>query len=127
MIRAYLIAESIKSGSRLENLRLTLVRVERKTQGNAAPHQPKVWTFIEFDADEEPDRLASALSGVLDDTPLGGVPHSWYSDFLWQDERFVIFPHRVIRYRLGDPERLREAKEYARSLGVPAPQADWER
>jgi hypothetical protein len=126
MIRAYLIAESIKPGSRLESLRLNLVKVERKPQGNAAPHQPKVWTFIEFEADEDPDRLAKALSGVLDDTPLGGKPHSWYSDFICQDEKFVIFPHRVIRYRLGDGEGLKEAREYARSVGVPPPQADWQ-
>jgi len=125
MIRAYLIAESIKPGSRLENLRLTLVGVERKPSRNAAPHQPKVWTFIEFDADEEPDRLAGALSEVLDDTPLGGKTHSWYSDFICNDEKFVIFPHRVIRYRLGDREGLHEAREYARSVGVPSPQADW--
>jgi len=126
MIRSYLIAESIKPGCRLENLRLNLVRVERKPQGNAAPHQPKVWTFIEFDADEDPDRLAGALSEVLDDTPLEGVPHAWYSDFRWQDERFVIFPHKVIRYRLGDRDRLGAAKEYALTVGVPPPQADWE-
>jgi len=125
MIRSYLIGESIKPGTRLENLRLNLVRVERKPQRNAASHQPKVWTFIEFDADEEPDRLAGALSEVLDDTPLDGTTHSWYSDFIWQGEKFVIFPHRVIRYRLGDREGLKGARDYARSVGVPAPQADW--
>ena len=125
MIRAYLIAESIKPGSRLEDLRLNLVRVERKPQRNAAPHQPKVWSFIEFEADEKPDRLASALSEILDDTPLGGMPHSWYSDFVCQGKRFVIFPHRVIRYRIGDREGLQEARDYARSVGVPPPQADW--
>jgi len=126
MIRAYLIAESIKPGARLENLRLNLVRVERKPQRNAAPHQPKVWTFIEFDADENPERLANALAAVLDDTPLSGVPHSWYSDFVGQGEKFVIFPHRVIRYRIGDREGLKEARDYARTVGVPPPQSDWQ-
>lgn len=119
-IRTYLIAESIRSGATLEGLRLKLLRVSRKPQGNAAANQPKVWTRIDFEAEESPDHLATELSKVLDSSP------GWYTDFVWKDEKFVIFPDRVFRYPRGDRKRHEEAAEYAQSIGVPVQQADWE-
>jgi hypothetical protein len=118
-IRTYLIAESIRPGSTLEGLRLNLIKVSRRPQGNASAEQPTVWTLIEFEAAEPPDRLATELSKVLDSP-------GWYTDFAWRDEKFVIFPNRVFRYARGDRARHQEAADYARSMGVPPQQADWE-
>lgn len=118
-IRTYLIAESIKPGATLEGLRLTVIRISRRPQGNAAADQPKVWTLIEFEAEEPPDHIATELSKVLDSP-------GWYTDFAWNDQKFVIFPNRVFRYPRGDRNRHKEAAEYARSVGVPPQQADWE-
>jgi len=118
-IRTYLIAESMKPGATLENLQLNLLKISRRPQGNASAEQPKVWTLIEFEAEEKPDRLATELSKVLDSP-------GWYTDFAWKDEKFVIFPNRVFRYPRGDLVHHKEAAEYALSVGVPIRQADWE-
>jgi hypothetical protein len=72
-----------------------------------------------FETSEEPEQLAETLSEVID-----GDPSCWYTDFTCDNEKFVIFPKRVLRYRVGDTEGRREAPEYAISIGVPAAQAD---
>jgi len=118
-IRTYLIAESMRPGATLENLQLNLLKISRRPQGNASAKQPKVWTLIEFESEDEPDRLAAELSKVLDSP-------GWYTDFAWNDEKFVIFPNRVFRYPRGDRVHHEEAASYALSVGVPIRQADWE-
>lgn len=121
MIRGYLIGESMRPGSRLEKLKATLVDVERHPVKNAVPNQPNVWTVVHFDSADEPERLAASLAEVLDD-----APSHWYTDFKAGDEKFVIFPKRVFRYRIGDRARREEAQDYARSIGIPPRQVDWE-
>jgi hypothetical protein len=118
MIHGYIIAESIKPGSSLEGFPMTLTRVSRNVQDNATSDQPRVWTLIEFETTELPDRLADALAAVLEDTPI-----SWYSHFTEGNEVFVAFPKRVFRYRRGDPLGRRMAQDYGQSKGVP--QLDW--
>lgn len=119
MIRAYIICESMRSGTALADLGATLVKVERGPVGNAAPNQPKVWTVVTFDSSLDPAELATKFSEILDDNPS-----VWYTDFVAGEERFVVFPHQVFRYRAGDSAERARAQDYARTIGVP--QLDWD-
>ena len=76
--------------------------------------------MVHFETQEEPEKLAKILSEVIDDNPS-----CWYTDFTSGNEKFVIFPGRIFRYRIGDAEGRREAQEYAVGIGLPAAQADW--
>jgi hypothetical protein len=121
MALGYVLVESMRPGTRLEGLPLTLKKIERSPMRNATPDQPSVWTTVEFDfPEEEACRIAAALTGVLD--KHGG----WYSHFNVNLETFVIYASRVFRYPSGDKAARAEAEEYGRSVGVPEPELDWD-
>jgi hypothetical protein len=120
MIRGTLIAESIRPGSGLKGIRLTVTEISRGVATHASPDQPRIWTGIEFESTEDPMRLADALGAMLDDKPF-----VWYCNFTAGDEVFVVYPNRSFRYRRGDALLRREAQEYGRSRGVPPSQLDW--
>jgi hypothetical protein len=68
MPAGYVIAESIRPGSRLEGFPFTLTRIERSTVDTATGDQPSAWTMIQFEfPTEEAERLATALAAVLDE------------------------------------------------------------
>jgi hypothetical protein len=121
MIRGTLIAESIKPGSSLKGIPIGVTEISRNIARNASADQPRIWTLIKFETTEKAERLADALAEVLDDKPS-----VWYCDFTDGDERFVVYPKRVFRYRRGDALGRREAWGYGQSLGVPPSQLDWE-
>jgi hypothetical protein len=115
-----LIAESLRVGSVLEDIALTVAKISRSDLGDVAAGQPRTWTFVEFDAaDADADRLPNALERVLE--RAGG----WYCDFRSDRETFVVFAGRTFRYPRGDESGRGEAAEYARSVGVPETQLDW--
>ena len=115
-----LIAESLRVGSSVEGLALTVRKISRADVGDVDAGQPLTWTFVEFEADDsDAERLADALSGVLE--TAGG----WYCDFRNDQETFVVFSGRVFRYPRGDRARRSEAEEHGRSVGVPEAQLDW--
>ena len=120
VIEGVLIAESLRTGTRLEEVALTVRAIARADDGDTDAGQPLTWTFIEFEAPlEEAERLAAALSRSLDQR-LG-----WYCDFRSPTETFVVFAERVFRYPRGDAVGRSEAKAHARSVGVPESQLDW--
>jgi hypothetical protein len=115
-----LIAESLRTGTVLDDLHLRVTKISRADIGDVEAGQPLTWTFLEFEAaDEDAPRLAEALSESLD--PDVG----WYCDFRTAQETFVVFGGRVFRYPRGDRAARAEAEAYARSVGVPDPQLDW--
>jgi hypothetical protein len=119
-IAGVLIAESLRTGARLEGVTLTVRRIVRDDDGDTDAGQPLTWTFIEFEAPiDEAEELAAALSRALDKR-LG-----WYCDFRSPTETFVVFAERVFRYRRGDKGGRSEAEAHARSMGVPESQLDW--
>jgi hypothetical protein len=121
MALGYVLIESMRPGTRLEGLPLTLKKIERYRVSNATPDQPSIWTTVEFEFPAaEASSLAEALAGVLDER--GG----WYSHFNVAGETFVIYAGRVFRYTGGDKAARAEAEEYGRSVGVPEPQLDWD-
>ena len=121
MALGYVLAESMRPGTSLEGLPLTLTKIGRFPVSSATADQPSVWTTVEFQFPaEEAAHLAEALAGVLDEH--GG----WYSHFNVAGETFVVFAGRIFRYRSGDKAGRAEAEEHGRSLGVPEPQLDWD-
>lgn len=115
-----LIAESLRVGARLEELALTVTTISRAELGDVSAGQPRIWTFIEFEApDDAADRLIAALERAL--AREGG----WYCDFRNDAETFVVFADRSFRYPRGDREGRAAAAAYGRSVGVPEAQLDW--
>ena len=119
-VRGVLIGESLLLGKALDGFALTAKKVWRSEAGDVAAGQPRIWTFIEFEApSHEAEPLAAALSESLD-------PHTgWYCDFHSDAETWVVFAGRTFRYRRGDAAARAEATAYGRQLGTPEPQLDW--
>jgi hypothetical protein len=116
-----LIAESLRAGATL-SIPLRLRTVSRFEVTDATPAQPATWTLLEFEGDDAyAGELADALTTALLDT--GG----WYADFTTPDTKYVVFAGRSFRFPRGDEAANREAREYARSVGVPDTQIDWAR
>jgi len=120
MISGYIIAESMRTGSRLSGIPLELTKIERHAVANATVEQPSVWTMIEFEfAESDAERMIAALAEALEER--GG----WYSELSLGGEKIVIFAGRVFRYTPGDEAARAEAQAYGREHGVPEPQLDW--
>jgi hypothetical protein len=121
MIEGTLIAESLRVGTNLENLKLTVHKINRLRLADTTPEEPEIWTLLEFEADEaDADNLAQTFADVLDDQPM-----AWYADFRSPAETFVVFPGRIFRYPRGDHAGRAEAEAYGRQLAIPDSQLDW--
>ena len=70
VIEGVLIAESLRTEARLEDVALTVRAIARADDGDTDAGQPLTWTFIEFEAPlEEAERLAAALSRSVASIP----------------------------------------------------------
>jgi hypothetical protein len=119
MFEGTLIAESLRVGTDLEHLSLTVSKISRYRAGGTTPEQPDIWTVFEFDADDAAaDDLAQAFAGALDEP-------GWYVNFQSPAEAFVVFPGKIFRYPRGDQAGRAEAQAYGRRLAIPEPQLDW--
>ena len=119
-IAGALIAESLRIGSVIEGVPLTITRISRADVGDVDAGQPLTWTFVEFEADDQyVDALAELLSRVLD--PVCG----WYCDFRNADTTYVVFAGRVFRYPRGEKTGRTAAEDHGRAVGVPEAQLDW--
>jgi hypothetical protein len=118
MINGAIVAESLRVDHALENIPLTMKKVERLEAG--VEEQPRRWTLIWFEAaDADADQLADELSRALE--AAGG----WYADFHSDSHVTVVFFGRIFRYRRGDQVERAKVENYARSVGVPDVQLDW--
>ncbi len=96
MLEGTLIAESLRPGTTLDGVTLTVRRIVRHTPGGITGYQPRIWTDIEFEiADSDGDALASALAAALDE-------RGWYANYQSATEAFVVFPGQVFRYPRGE-------------------------
>jgi hypothetical protein len=124
MATGTLIGESIRPGTTLDGVPITVDRIERVEPSNISDEQlasgiPTRWTLLFFEvADEAAPALADALAAILDEP-------GWYVDFHTADESFVVFREAVFRYATGDADGRAEAEAYARTQGVPDAQIDW--
>jgi hypothetical protein len=75
VIDGTLIAESLRVGTNLENLNLTVRKITRYRAGGTTPDQPEVWSVLDFEADEaEAEGLARVFADALDQP-------GWYVNF----------------------------------------------
>jgi len=119
MFEGTLIAESLRTGSTLDGLSLTVRKIARYAPGGTTDDQPAIWTAIEFEiADDRADALASALTGPS--ASRGGTRTSSSPDVA-----YVVFRDKAFRYPRGDPDGRAAAQAHGRALGVPEPQLDW--
>lgn len=119
MIEGTLLAESLRVGTSLADLNLTVRKISRYRVPGATSDQPGIWTSLEFTADEgRADELAQTFADALDQP-------GWYVNFESPTESFVMFPGRVFRYPRGDAAGRAQAQAYGRQLAIPEPQLDW--
>ena len=65
MIDGTLIAESLRVGANLENLKLTVRKISRYRAEGTTPDQPDIWCVLDFEADEaDAADLAQAFAGA---------------------------------------------------------------
>jgi hypothetical protein len=120
MIDGTLIMESLRTGTSLEGLALTVRKISRYRAQGSTPSQPGIWTVLDFEADEAgADGLARAFADVLEEGP------GWYLNFQSPTASFVVFPGKIFRYPRGDAAGRADAQAYGRRLGIPEPQLDW--
>jgi hypothetical protein len=121
MLKGTLLAESLRIGAGLDVVGLRVTRLSRRdVSASASPAQPSVWTFLDFEADDD---LAGPLAQSLADALLAGG--GWYADFTVGDDHMVVFAGKIFRYRRGDQTGRAPAVEYGRTVGVPDHQLDW--
>ena len=124
MATGTLIGESLRPGTTLDGVPLTVNRIERVEPDNISAEQlasgiPRRWTLLFFVvADHAAPALADALAAILDDP-------GWYVDFHTADESFVVFREAIFRYATGDADGRAKAEAHARTHGVPDAQIDW--
>ncbi|MGH3153041.1 MAG: hypothetical protein ACRDOB_20265 [Streptosporangiaceae bacterium] len=119
MIEGTLIAESLRVGTNLENLKLAVRKISRLRPEGTAADQPEIWTLLDFETGEaEADELARAFAGALDQS-------GWYVDFRSPAETFVVFPGRIFCYARGDDAGRAETQAHGRQLAIPEAQLDW--
>jgi hypothetical protein len=119
MFSGALILESVRVGSRLNDLNLVVREIYRFRREDATADQPETWSVLEFEvSDDDAPQVAEAFASVLSQP-------GWYVDFRSPAEAFVVLPGRVFRYGRVDAASRAEAQAYARSVGVPETQIDW--
>jgi hypothetical protein len=121
MIKGTLIAESVRTGATLDGVTLMVREIRRFAPGNLPDYQPKIWTTIEFeadDADADAEPLARRFAEILDEP-------GWYVNFSSATETFVVYRDRIFRYPRGDSTGRAQAQAHGRIHGVPEPQLDW--
>ncbi len=113
-----MLAESLRVGTSLAGLNLTVRNISRYRVPGATSDQPGIWTALDFTADEDrADELARAFADALDQP-------GWYVNFE-SPASFVMFPGRIFRYPRGAAAGRAEAQAYGRQLAIPEPQLDW--
>ncbi|MFD4503572.1 hypothetical protein [Streptomyces sp. NPDC058457] len=121
MLEGVLIAESLRLGTELGGVPLHITKIARVEVNGTAAEQPQRWTLLDFAAEEaDAERLAEQLAACI--APTGG----WYVNYNTATETFVIFSEKIFRYPRKQAEGRRQAQDYARSIGIPEPQLDWQ-
>jgi hypothetical protein len=119
MVEGTLIAESLRVGTNLADLQLTVRKISRFQAQGTTPDQPDVWTTLDFEAGEAAaGELAQAFADALDQP-------GWYVNFESPAESFVVFPGRIFHYPRGDKAGRAAAEAHGRQLAIPEPQLDW--
>jgi hypothetical protein len=120
-ITGTLIGDGLRVGAEFAPRGTRIRRVYRLDQADAAGDgQPRIWTVIDFEADDDvAGALAQGLSESLD------ADGGWYADFRDGADRVVVYAGAIFRYAPGDAETRAAAIAHGRAAGVPEHQLDW--
>lgn len=100
--------------------RLSVTKVETWELGDTGALEPPVWTAVSFEGDEaRADETAELISRAMH-------PSYWYANIHCTADEIVIFAGKIFRYVRGDADGRSAPEDYARSIGVPEHQLDWE-
>ena len=117
MFTGLLLKESLENERILDVIQV--MKTETWNVESIADFQPEIWTAIYFEGDEsQVDVIAEKLSWSL-------KPRGWYINISTDNNIYVIFPNKVIKYIKGDQQKRVEAIKYGQSLGIPDSQLDW--
>jgi hypothetical protein len=84
MIQGVLIAESLRTETTLDDLRIVVSKITRFRPRVTTRDQASVWTLLHFEVDEaRAENLAHMLASALDEP-------GWYADFFSPYETFVV-------------------------------------
>jgi len=118
MYEGALVAESLRPGVSLDELRLVVQAVHRVTPSDVTLDQPSVWTLLEYQlADADVDHLVAVLAAALDQP-------GWYAD-LRSPEETVVSTRPGLPVCRGDLRARAAAIDHGRTLGIPDSQLDW--
>lgn len=116
MFKGLLLRESLKDTGVLDLVQAT--KIEVWDVENAVDWQPKRWTAISFEGDDDrADQVAEAVSRA--------IKPAWYANFSTETHVYVVFEGRFFKYVRGDTQARAEVQAYAVSVGVPESQIDW--
>jgi hypothetical protein len=71
MLEGTLIGESLRVGTTLADLNLTVRKISRYRAGGTAPDQPGIWTTLDFEADESGARELTEVFAAVFTSPAG--------------------------------------------------------
>ena len=116
MFNGLLLKESL-SDERVLNL-IKIIKTEIWHPKNATDFQPKTWTAIYFQGEENKvDQLVDKFSKTL--------KARWYLNIKVGDTIYVIYPKKVFKYPSGNKLKRVEAIIYGQKEGIPDSQLDW--
>ncbi|MCP4181286.1 MAG: hypothetical protein GY756_26280 [bacterium] len=114
--RGYLLKESLKDTSVLEELMITEKETFPCPQHMKAEYMDDVWTGIVFIGKaDDVNNISERLSKLI--RPIG-----WYIDIHTETENYLVFPKKVFSYkRIGEEQPWpNEAIEFAKKCKIPA-------
>lgn len=112
-----LLKESLTDTSILDLV--AVVKTEKWDADNASSLQPKIWTAVRFEGEE------NKLGEFLEKLSKSLKPKAWYVTIKFKDMEYVIFPNKIFSYVIGNNEIKNKARDFARSIEVPESQLDW--
>lgn len=123
--KGIIIEESLGNKSILKDslIRILKTEVEKVTSENNTPWLAK-WTMhtVEVREDRALD-IAEKIANSID----AKHAKSWYVDFRNNEYHFIIFKDKIFCVKLETPREYEAVKKYARKLGIPEHQLNFDK
>lgn len=117
-----IIEESLENTSVLKRVKILSTQVEPITDDHQTPWLTQ-WTIHTVEvAEDDVKEIAEEIRQSLDRAHSG----SWYADFKNTTHHIVIFPEKVFIIDRTVQAEYDEVRQYGISLGIPAPQMDFQ-
>jgi hypothetical protein len=113
--KGILIRESLKDISVFNDL--TIKKEEILKPENILHFQPKEWTAVHFEIENDIAILIPKLCKALKER--------WYINISSDDKIYILFSKKTFCYEKGNTTKRNIVREYAIRAGVPKTQIDW--